>query len=128
MSDQKMKGITCCADCAYYNIKKHKCTRASDEGKPTDHFYADCPLPDVTDNHAGQWISTQIRLPDDEDETYLGVVVGSASDGCSDIILDHSVEFVNWDRESGFSLPEYVDEKISVLYWMHISEPPKEET
>ena len=43
-----MKGITCCADCAYYNMKKHKCIRATDEGKPTDHFYADCPLPDVT--------------------------------------------------------------------------------
>ena len=42
-----MKGITCCADCAYYNLKKHCCTRAYDEGKPTDHFYADCPLPDV---------------------------------------------------------------------------------
>ena len=45
---QPMKGITCCADCAYYNMKKHHCTRASDEGKPTDHFYADCPLPDAT--------------------------------------------------------------------------------
>lgn len=42
-----MKGITCCADCAYYNMRKHRCQRASDEGKPTDHFYADCPLPDV---------------------------------------------------------------------------------
>lgn len=43
----RMKGITCCGDCAYYNMKKHRCTRAYDEGKATDRFYADCPLPDV---------------------------------------------------------------------------------
>lgn len=44
-----MKGITCCADCAYYNMKKHRCTRsATDEGDARSHFYADCPLPDVT--------------------------------------------------------------------------------
>lgn len=57
-----MKGITCCADCAYYNMKKHKCTRATDEGKPTDQFYADCPLPTVT--NAQGWISVKDRLPD----------------------------------------------------------------
>lgn len=29
-----MKGITLCAECAYYNMKKHKCTRgATDEGE-----------------------------------------------------------------------------------------------
>ena len=43
----KMKGITCCGDCGYYNWKKHKCTRATDEGDARDKFYADCPLPDV---------------------------------------------------------------------------------
>ena len=42
-----MKGISCCGDCGYYNWKKHKCTRAKDEGAAQDHFYADCPLPDV---------------------------------------------------------------------------------
>lgn len=43
-----MKGITLCAECAYYSMKKHKCTRgATDEGEPTARFYADCPLDDV---------------------------------------------------------------------------------
>lgn len=42
-----MKGISCCADCANYNMKHHKCVICTDEGKPTDKFYKDCPLPDV---------------------------------------------------------------------------------
>lgn len=37
--------VYCCGDCIYYNWKKHKCNRgASEEGKPQDHFYRDCPL------------------------------------------------------------------------------------
>lgn len=43
-----MKGITLCAECAYYSMKKHKCTRgATDEGTATSRFYADCPLDTV---------------------------------------------------------------------------------
>lgn len=56
MTDVQMKGITCCADCAYYSMKKHKCTRGyKDEGKSTDHFYKDCPLPDVRPVVRGKW-------------------------------------------------------------------------
>lgn len=52
-----MKGITLCADCAYYSMKKHKCTRgATDEGEPTARFYADCPLDDVSPVVHGDWI------------------------------------------------------------------------
>lgn len=52
-----MKGITLCADCAYYSMKKHKCTRgATDEGEPTARFYADCPLDDVVPVVHGRWI------------------------------------------------------------------------
>lgn len=48
MTDVQMKGITCCSDCAYYSMKKHKCIRGcNEEGKATDHFYKDCTLPDV---------------------------------------------------------------------------------
>lgn len=47
MELKPMKGITCCGDCGYYNWKKHKCTRATDEGDAHSSFYADCPLPDV---------------------------------------------------------------------------------
>ena len=43
----KMKGIRCCGDCGYYNWKKHRCSRATDEGDAKSSFYADCPLPDV---------------------------------------------------------------------------------
>ena len=45
--NKKMKGITCCGDCGYYSWRKHGCTRAVNEGSAQDHFYADCPLPDV---------------------------------------------------------------------------------
>ena len=44
----QMKGITLCAECAYYSMKKHKCTRgATDESDPLASFYGDCPLDDV---------------------------------------------------------------------------------
>ena len=53
----KMKGITCCGDCVYYNIKKHKCIRCENV-EPEDareHFYADCPLPDAEPVRYGKW-------------------------------------------------------------------------
>ena len=55
MSEKLMKGITCCGDCGYYNWKKHKCSRATDEGEAQDHFYKDCPLPDVVAERTGRW-------------------------------------------------------------------------
>ena len=46
----EMKGITCCADCVYYNMKKHKCNRGcSDYPDGKEHFYRDCPLIDVVE-------------------------------------------------------------------------------
>ena len=47
-----MKGIELCAECAYYNMKSHKCTRDckidpdSEKGEDV-RFFVDCPLPDV---------------------------------------------------------------------------------
>lgn len=53
---KQMKGITVCADCAYYSLRKHKCTRGcTDEGSPQDQFYKDCPLPDVVERLRGEW-------------------------------------------------------------------------
>ena len=46
---RQMKGITVCGDCAYYNMKKHRCTRGCvEEGDARARFYEDCPLPDVS--------------------------------------------------------------------------------
>ena len=47
-----MKGIELCAECTYYNMKTHKCTRGCkidpDSEKGEDiRFFVDCPLPDV---------------------------------------------------------------------------------
>ena len=41
-----MKGITLCAECVYYSMKKHRCTRGAHiETDPKAPFYDDCPLP-----------------------------------------------------------------------------------
>ena len=56
-----MKGITACAECAYYDMKSHKCTRGCtidpDKAKGDDvRFYADCTLPDAEPVQHGYWI------------------------------------------------------------------------
>lgn len=52
-----MKMIKCCAECAGYNMKKHKCTYgAKDPGNALDSFYADCPLDDANPVRHGRWI------------------------------------------------------------------------
>ena len=56
-----MKGITMCADCAYYNMKTHKCTRGCTvepdiENGDDVRFFTDCPLPDVAEVRRGRWI------------------------------------------------------------------------
>ena len=56
-----MKGIELCAECAYYNMKSHKCTRGCkidpDSKKGEDvRFFVDCPLPDVQLVRYGHWI------------------------------------------------------------------------
>ena len=51
-----MKGITLCAECAYYSMKKHRCTRgATNDHDPRDRFYADCPLPEAHPVWHGRW-------------------------------------------------------------------------
>lgn len=57
-----MKGIKCCGECAYYNMKKHKCMGgAKDPGKAEDNFYNDCPHVDAELLKYGQWIQTQLK-------------------------------------------------------------------
>ena len=49
-----------CADCAYYNMKTHKCTRGC-TGEPNIEngdnvrFFTDCPLPNVAEVRHGKW-------------------------------------------------------------------------
>ena len=55
-----MKGITCCLDCAYYDLRLHKCTNgAVNERSSIDQFYVDCPLPDVAPVVQSNWIRLQ---------------------------------------------------------------------
>jgi hypothetical protein len=111
---EKMKGITCCADCSYYNMKKHKCTRASDEGKPTDHFYADCPLPTVT--KCSEWISVKDRLPE-ESGRYLVYAKEGERETHRTIAPFHKAFHLS-GRMAYWK----------VTHWMPLPEPPKEET
>ena len=42
------KLIKICAECADYDMKKHRCRRgATREEDPRNPFYDDCPLPDA---------------------------------------------------------------------------------
>ena len=110
-----MKGITLCADCAYYNMMKHKCTRGCkidpDVSKGENPgFYVDCPLPDV--EPLQKWIPCSERLP--EEETDVIAVI----DGCS--------------REAFYSDNSFIGSNFyrnaeDVTYWMMKPEPPKED-
>ena len=45
MTDKEYVKVYCCADCAYYDMKKHRCRNgAKDEGTGREHFYRDCRL------------------------------------------------------------------------------------
>ncbi|MBQ1776639.1 MAG: DUF551 domain-containing protein [Acidaminococcaceae bacterium] len=119
---QPMKGITCCADCAYYNMKKHHCTRASDEGKPTDHFYADCPLPTVTPEPV--WVSVKDRLPPSHE-----TVIVSINDDRGD--NDYRYSDVGWYLPEGECWIVDDEAIIDVEAWMPLPkhyEPTKEDT
>ena len=78
-----MKGIRCCGECANYSYKKHACTICTDEGKPTDSFYADCPLPDVVERVRGEWLD---RRKEDcctgEEPCAVGMVNGEPYASC----------------------------------------------
>lgn len=55
--------IYCCGDCIHYNWKKHKCNRgAKEEGKPTDHFYRDCPMGIHTEEVVNDGTENENRL------------------------------------------------------------------
>ena len=77
---------------------------------------------------APEWVRVKDRMPDNEDETYLGIVSGTVIEGCAIVNLDKSMEFVNWESGIGFYMPDYPDDKISVSHWMEIPKPPEDKT
>ena len=83
----------------------------NERGKPTDHFYADCPLPDVTDNHVGKWISVKDGLPNEGEE----VLVWNDEGFC----------YVDEIKNGKWKIP---GDYSGNTHWMPILEPPKEET
>lgn len=61
-----MKGITCCAECSYYSMKKHKCSRGAKKEPDLQsgddvRFFVDCPLDDYSPKKA-KWLDTNSEL------------------------------------------------------------------
>ncbi len=50
-----MKGIANCEECAYYSMKKHKCTRGCKDE-------TDCPLPDVQPVMRERWVEADFLI------------------------------------------------------------------
>lgn len=109
-----MKGISLCADCAYYDLKKHKCKRGCtvdpDISKGEDvRFYVDCPLPDVISKHTIVTNGDRIRSMDNERLAEFFVkIIDCCSDGfmCNECPLDcaggcYKPDIIAWlDKEA----------------------------
>lgn len=79
-----MKGIKCCGECAYYNMKKHKCMGgAKDPGMAEDSFYADCPHVEAKPVRYGRWVVNN-RNPDYADCTNCGLSEWLGANGSRD--------------------------------------------
>lgn len=110
-----MKGITLCADCAYYNMKKHKCTRGCkidpDISKGENpSFYVDCPLPDVEPSQ--KWIPCSERLPEVYEKVLTYNDEGIIHDNFRLNLIDGSV---GWSQGWG------------ITHWQPRPEPPEKE-
>lgn len=62
-----MKGITCCAECAYYRMKTHKCSRGANKEPNLQNgddvrFFADCHLDDYSPKRQAKWLDTNSEL------------------------------------------------------------------
>lgn len=112
---EPMKGITCCGDCVYYNFKKHKCTRgATNEGDAQDHFYADCPLPNVI---LSEWINASEKLP-----TVYGFYL---------VAIPGGIAIAEWVKGNAAYMEDdsFVIDNIGrsrVKFWMPLPNSPKE--
>ena len=79
MADKKrMKGITYCGECVYYNYDKHGCSLgAKEETNPKDPFYDDCPIPDIEQLDADEIRAKAI------DEFVKKFIYKAVCEGCS---------------------------------------------
>ena len=126
-----MKGISLCADCAYYSLKKHKCTRGCNvDPNPSKgdnpSFYLDCPLPEVEEKK--KWIPCSERMP----ESKTGVIF-TVDRGHPFICVGYRInsereglKLQRWfDKLSGLNFSDY-----DVKAWMPMPdayEPPESE-
>ena len=112
-----MKGITLCADCAYYNMKKHKCTRGCkidpDVSKGENpSFYVDCPLPDV--EPLQKWIPCSERMPETDTPVICYMRIGQI------LVMELS------DDDGWYcGITRYNPR--AVTHWMYLPEPPESE-
>ena len=110
--DKKMKGIELCADCAYYNLRAHKCMQGCDqEDNPYNPFYDDCPLPDV--EPARKWVPCGERLPEESWEYLVYTDKGNID------VLFFSKKHQKWNA---FDSTEALH-AIEVSAWMPLPEP-----
>lgn len=128
---KQMKGITVCGDCAYYSMKKHKCTRGcTDEGTAQDHFYVDCPLPDVS---PVEWVSVEDRLPAEmEDKSpYSGWSDDVRPSNDVLVFLRHekrqTVAWYSYSSRNWTTVDEcHAYETSAISHWAALPQPPKE--
>ena len=59
-NEKRLKGVSLCGECGFYDWKKHKCTRgAKEETDPRAPFYDDCPPVDAVEVVHGRWTPLQ---------------------------------------------------------------------
>lgn len=125
-----MKGITLCADCAYYNMRTHKCKRGAtgepDLSKGDDvRFFTDCPLTDVKPVRHGRWIPIEDDLPENRVVVIFTINRGKPMIGCGYRIHSErcGLLLTRWfDKLSGLNFSDY-----DVTAWMPMPEAYKED-
>lgn len=118
-----MKGITCCGDCGYYNWQKHKCSRGcKDEGTAQDHFYKDCPMPDV--QPISQWIPCSERLP----EEYKSYIVTIKMKYDHEKEYEYQVDVADYNDDNWTTFNDWYEgqDEFQVIAWMPLPEAYKE--
>lgn len=53
---EKMKGIICCEECSYFDVKQELCKVGNSVDNTDSRFFDDCILPDVAPVKHGKWL------------------------------------------------------------------------